>query len=101
MAPAKLASPSPGHFAVLRIVLENAAQTVPEAARTPSVMACLAEKILALAARGETDPVSLERLALETMRRSCEACYGCEGLQPQRRRRASSDAAVFNRTGLV
>ena len=80
MAPANLASLPAGHFAILRGVLEKAVQTVPEAERTSSVMACLAEKILTLAANGETDPISLKHIALERVRESCGGCCGCEGL---------------------
>ena len=39
-------------LAVLRGILADAAETLPEAKRTPSLMACLAEKILTLAADG-------------------------------------------------
>ena len=46
MASAKLTSPPTDLCALLRGVLKDAAQTVPEAERTSSVMACLAEKIL-------------------------------------------------------
>jgi hypothetical protein len=78
---ANLNSPPEGLCALLRGVLKDAAQTVPEAKRTPSVMACLAEKILTLAANGTTDPISLRRIALERLQESCKDCCGCEGLQ--------------------
>ena len=44
---------------LLRGVLADAAQAVPEAERTPSLMACLAENILTLTADGVADPVRL------------------------------------------
>ncbi len=81
MGSANLNSPSPALCALLRGVLKDAAQTVPEVARTSSVMACLAEKILTLGANGATDPISLRRVALETVRKSCGDCCGCEGLR--------------------
>jgi len=85
MSHAKLRSSPTDLCAVLRGVLEDAAQTVPEAQRTPSLMACLAEKILSLAAEGETDVINLRRFAIKRVQDSCAACGGCEGLHPVRR----------------
>ena len=87
MASAKLNSPPTDLCGLLRGVLKDAAQTVPEAERTSSVMACLAEKILTLATDGATDPISLSRIALEAVQRSCSACCGCEGLRLPHHRR--------------
>lgn len=81
MVSAKWNSPPPDLCALLRGVLKDAARTVPESERTSSVMACLAEKILTLAAEGATDPINLRRVALERVRRSCSACHGCGGLR--------------------
>jgi len=66
--------------AVLRGILAHAAKTVPEAQRTPSVMACLAEKILASAADGQENPINLRRRAIEKVRESCPDCRACHGL---------------------
>jgi len=68
----------------LRGVLSDAAKTVPEAKRTPSLMACLAEKILALAADGQENPIDLRRRAIEKVRESCPDCCACHGLQAAR-----------------
>jgi hypothetical protein len=81
MTAAQFKSPSPQHFTLLTGVLQDAAKTLPEAERTSSVMACVAEKLLALASKGETNPVSLRRIALETVLESCGACRGCNGLR--------------------
>ena len=85
MSHVKLKSAPTDLCAVLRGVLEDAAQTVPEAQRTSSLMACLAEKILSLAADGETDVINLRRFAIKRVQDSCAACGGCEGLHPVRR----------------
>lgn len=84
MAPAKLELPQADPRAVLRGVLGGAAKTVPEAKRTPSLMACLAEKILTLAADGQEDPINLRRLAIERVLESCPGCRACHGLQTAR-----------------
>lgn len=68
--------------AVLRRVLDDAVQMVPEPARTSSLKACLAEKILNLAAGGESNPKALTRLAVRLIHDSCPSCSGCEGLRP-------------------
>ncbi|MEY9364142.1 hypothetical protein ABH994_006863 [Bradyrhizobium yuanmingense] len=67
--------------AVLRGVLADAAKTIPEAKRTPSLMACLAERILASAADGQENPINLGRRAIEKVRESCPDCHACHGLQ--------------------
>lgn len=64
--------------AVLKGALEDAVRMVPEARRTSSLKACLAEKVLTLAARGESNPTILTRLAVLTLQKSCHGCYGCE-----------------------
>ena len=69
---------------LLRGVLADAAQAVTAAERTPSLMACLAENILNLAAYGEADPARLRSAALERMQQSCPACHGCAGFQVKR-----------------
>lgn len=77
-------SPQTKLCAVLRGVLEDAVRIVPEAKRTSSLKACLAQTILTLAAGGELDPAILTRLAVRTVQESCRHCYGCEGWQPTR-----------------
>ena len=80
MAYVKFRSSSPEHPAVLKGVLQRVAQTLPSAERTPPVMACLAEKILVLAANGETNPANLGRNAFDEVLNSCPACRGCAGV---------------------
>lgn len=70
--------------AVLRGVLADAAETIPEAKRIPSLMACLAEKILASAADGHENPIDLRRRAIAKVRESCPDCRACHGLQADR-----------------
>ncbi len=79
---------------LLRGVLADAAQAVPEAERTPSLMACLAENILTLAADGEADAVRLRSAALERMQQSCPACHGCAGFQVERHTALGSKRAA-------
>lgn len=64
---------------VLRGALEDAIKVVPEVKRTSSLKACLAEKVVVIAARGERNPAILSRLAVKTMQQTCQDCYGCEG----------------------
>ncbi len=75
---------------VLRGVLDDAVRMVPEAKRTSSLKACLAEKVLTLAAGGESDPAVLRRRAVRAVLECCPSCYGCEGhvrpVQPSARR---------------
>lgn len=77
--------------AVLRRVLDDAVQMVPEPARTSSLKACLAEKILNLAAGGETNPKTLTRLAVRLIQDSCPSCSGCEGWRPALTARKRTD----------
>lgn len=67
---------------LLRRVLDDAVQMLPEPTRTSSLKACLAEKILILAAGGERRPKILARLAVRQIQDSCPSCSGCEGLRP-------------------
>ncbi len=84
MAPTKSEWSQTYPRAVLRGVLADAAKMAPEAKRTPSVMACLAEKILSLAADGQENPIDLRRLAIERVLESCPSCRACHGLQAAR-----------------
>ncbi|MFB9262240.1 hypothetical protein ACFFWD_03500 [Bradyrhizobium erythrophlei] len=72
-------SPQTTLYPVLKGALDDAVRMVPEAKRTSSLKACLAEKVLTLAAGGETNPTILTRLAVLTVQDSCHSCYGCEG----------------------
>ncbi|MGY3389867.1 hypothetical protein ACVWW6_002458 [Bradyrhizobium sp. USDA 3311] len=76
--------------AVLRGILADAAETLPEARRTPSLMACLAEKILILAADGQKNPIDLRRVAIKRVQDSCPDCRACDGLQLTQNRGGSS-----------
>jgi hypothetical protein len=66
--------------AVLQGVLMDAAKAVPETKRTPSFMACLAQKILTVAAHGEQEPARIRAVALERLWESCPRCRACESL---------------------
>lgn len=71
--------------ALLRGVLDDAVELVPEAKRTSSLKACLAETVLVLAAAGHSDPTVLAQLAVRTMQESCRDCYGCGVQKPSYR----------------
>ena len=96
MAPAKLELPQANPRAILRGVLADAAKTVPEARRTPSLMACLAEKILTLAADGQENQINLRRLAVERVLESCPGCRACDGLQAARNGGRSRGDLIFS-----
>jgi len=53
-------------------VLDDAVPMVPELRRTSSLKACLAEKVLTLAAEGESDPAILARVAVRTVQESLQ-----------------------------
>jgi hypothetical protein len=69
-----------GHFGLLKGALEKAVEALPKVERTSAIKACLADKILTLAATGETDSINLGQIALERVRASCGKCRGCDGL---------------------
>ena|SRR5579864_3490179 len=71
-----------GHLAVLRGALDEAVRSLSKIERTPAVKACLADKLLTLAASGEIDPVRLSKAALIGVHGSCATCRGCEGVSP-------------------
>ena len=71
-----------GHFVVLRGALAEAVRSLSRIERTPAVKACLAEKLLTLAASGEIDPVRLGNAALIEVQGTCATCKGCEGISP-------------------
>lgn len=71
-----------GHLVVLRGALDEAVRSLSKIERTPAVKACLADKLLRLAASGEIDPVRLSKAALIGVQESCATCRGCEGVSP-------------------
>jgi hypothetical protein len=52
---------------LMKSVLEEAAAALPEAKRTSTIKADMASEILARAAKGERDPISLKAAALLTV----------------------------------
>jgi hypothetical protein len=54
----------PELIALMKMVLEDAASTLPEAERTSNMKAEIASRILACAAKGERDPKILKIAAL-------------------------------------
>ena len=90
MAAVKLRTLPSGHLALLRAALDEAIWLLPEIERIPAIKACLADKILALAASGETEALKLSEVALLRVRESCANCNGCEGVSPAAQRPSSS-----------
>ncbi len=86
MAPAKVAWSQTYSRAALRDILADAVETLPEAKRTSSLMACLAEKILTAAADGQENLIDLRRVAIKRVLDSCPYCRACDGLQSARSR---------------
>jgi hypothetical protein len=52
---------------LMKSVLDEAAAALPEAKRTSTIKADMASEILARAAQGERDPISLKAAALSTV----------------------------------
>jgi hypothetical protein len=52
---------------LMKAVLEDATATLPEAKRTSTMKAEIASRILACAAKGERDPITLKMAALSAM----------------------------------
>lgn len=71
-----------GHLVILRGALDEAVRSLSKIERTPAVKACLADKLLTLAASGEIDPVRLSKAALNGVQGSCATCRGCDGISP-------------------
>jgi len=67
----------PGQFDLLQTALLHGTRALSKAERIPSIQACLADKVLALAASGEGDPVRLSEAALAAMRACLAGCKGC------------------------
>ena len=89
MADVKLRTMPAGHFMFLRGALDEAIRSLSAIERTPAVKACLADKLLTLAASGEIDPVRLSEIALLRVRESCAGCRGCEGVSTLAEQRSS------------
>lgn len=90
MAPARIARSRIYSPAILQRALKDAANALPEAKRTPSLMACLAVKILTLAADGQENLVDIRRIAVERMLESCADCQACDGRHSSRNGGGSS-----------
>jgi hypothetical protein len=90
MADVKLRTLPAGHLVLLRGALDEAIGSLSEIERTPAVKACLADKLLTLAASGEIESVRLSEIALVRVRRSCALCRGCEGVSTLAEQRSSS-----------
>ena len=90
MAPAKAAWSQTYSRAALRDILADVVESLPEAKRTPSLMACLAEKILTPAADGQEGSINLRRVAIKRLVDCCPYCRACDGLQSARYRGDSS-----------
>ena len=68
MADVKFRTFPAGHFGVLRGALEKAIEALPEVERTSAIKACLADKILTLAATAKQIQLILD----ESLWRGCE-----------------------------
>jgi hypothetical protein len=66
----------------MKAVLEEVAATLPEAKRTSTMKAGMAEGILARAAKGERDPVALKMAALSTV---VDCSHYSHDISPERR----------------
>jgi hypothetical protein len=73
-------------FIIMSRAFEHATKGLSKAENTPAIKACLAVKVLAIVASGESDAVRLSKAALATMRQCLLACEGCQprGSQPLR-----------------
>jgi hypothetical protein len=66
----------------MKVVLEDATATLPEAKRTSAMKAEIASHILACAAKGERDPSALKVAALLA---TVESSHSCHDISPARR----------------
>jgi hypothetical protein len=78
MAGLRSAAFLPGQFHLLARAFERAAASLSDAEAVPSIKACLADKVLAVVAAGECDPVRVSAAALVTMRVCRRDCTGCQ-----------------------
>jgi len=67
---------------LMRAVLDNAVETLPEAKRTSTMTAEIASQILACAAKGERDPAKLKSAALLAL---VECSHYSHDISPERR----------------
>ena len=67
---------------LMKVVLEDATATLPEAKRTSAMKAEIASHILACAAKGERDPSALKVAALLAI---VESSHSCHDISPARR----------------
>lgn len=76
-----------GPFSVgeLRSALDKVVETLPGSRQGPSVRACLAQQLLALAAAKRADSLTeLSDIALRGVAANCLNCLGCEGVPSPR-----------------
>jgi hypothetical protein len=66
----------------MRVVLDDATATLPEAKRTSTMKAEIASHILACAAKGERDPIALKISALSAV---VECSHYSHDISPERR----------------
>ena len=67
---------------LMKVVLDEATATLPEAKRTSTMKAEIASSILACAAKGERDPAALKTAALSAV---VECSHYSHDLSPERR----------------
>ena len=67
---------------LMRAVLDNAVETLPEAKRTSTMTAEIASRILACAAKGERDPIVLKNSALMAV---VQCTHYSHDISPERR----------------
>lgn len=72
----------PDVIELMKLVLEEATATLPEAKRTSAIKAEMACSILAAAARGERNPKLLRTLAIESL---VDCSHYSHDISPERR----------------
>jgi pyrimidine deaminase RibD-like protein len=82
MAGVRSANFLPGQFHLLARAFERATATLTDAESTPSVKACLADKVLAVVAAGHCEPARVSEAALAAMRDCLLDCTGCQPASP-------------------
>jgi hypothetical protein len=75
----------PGQFHLLARAFEQATAALSQREASPSIKACLADKILAAVAAGEIDPDRVSVVALEALRHCLRGCQGCDHANPPAR----------------
>jgi hypothetical protein len=84
----------------MRGALDQLIQTLPKAHQIPAIKACLAQKIIVLAAGGECNLRELQQRSLQEVRDNCVKCMGCEGLTLPRDRLPISEKSPTSLSGL-